>query len=502
MLKNINKNWQKNHFVFYLYKKIVMKSFDKVKLIVLAFVFGISGGVLGTYFTPVKKQVEYVNAPASQPYSHQTSLLNLDLLNDLPDFTSAAAIGTEAVVNIQTEYYRQNNNDPIYYLFFGNPGNTPIQGSGSGVIISPDGYIVTNNHVVDKASSIKVTLNDKREYDAKVIGTDPSTDLALLKIDATKLSTLSFGNSDNLKVGEWVLAVGNPYTLTSTVTAGIVSAKARNISILKQQYAIESFIQTDAAVNPGNSGGALINTKGELVGINAAIASPTGSYTGYSFAIPVSIVKKVVADLIEFGSVQRAYLGANITDIDEKIATDNKIDDRNGVYVNSVTDDGAAQKAGIKEGDVIVRIDTMRVNSTSELLEQLGRRRPGDVVSITVKRGKKEISYDVTLKNNQGTTSHTVAQSNDVFGVTFEDLTAEEKDNYGIKDGVRVSSVVSGKFLTVGIKEGFIIEKINDKTVKTAEDANEILNDIHGGVYIEGYYPDLNQKAYYAFGVK
>lgn len=480
---------------------------EKIKLLILTFVIGISGGLIGSVIIPEKdkntdKNENIITANNQTTNSFQTDYTRFTSIKDLPNFTTAAAIGTEAVVNIQTEYYNQYD-DPIYRLFFGSPNNgRPLQGSGSGVIISKDGYIVTNNHVVENASNIKVTLNDKSEYNAKIIGSDPSTDLALLKIESENLQPLTFGNSDNLKIGEWVLAIGNPFSLTSTVTAGIVSAKARDISILKERYAIESFIQTDAAVNPGNSGGALININGDLVGINTAIASPTGSYTGYSFAIPANLVKKIVADLIEFGSVQRAYLGVKVADIDEKIEQEFNLKNKEGVLVASVVDEGAADNAGIKKGDVILQIDSLDINTVSELLEQLGQRRPGDKIKLKVRRNKRLKKFDVVLKNNNGGTEKNVTQKVDYFGATFEDLSDIEKSDFGINYGAKVTNVMSGKFLSVGIRSGFVILKINDKKIKNAENVRSILENVHGGVYIEGFYPDTGQKAYYAFGVE
>jgi serine protease Do len=280
----------------------------------------------------------------------------------------------------------------------------PQMGSGSGVIISADGYILTNHHVINNADEVEVTLNDKRSYTAQVVGNDPSTDLAILRISEEGLAFVPYGNSDLLEVGEWVLAVGNPFNLTSTVTAGIVSAKGRNINILNEEFAIESFIQTDAAVNPGNSGGALVNTKGELVGINTAIASNTGAYTGYSFAVPVNVARKVVNDLIEFGAVQRAFIGVSIRDIDGKFATENGIDRTEGVYVNGLTDGGAATVAGIKEGDIIVAVDGAPVRNVPELQERIGTYRPGDVAQVDVIRKGTPTRFDVTLRNRFGDT--------------------------------------------------------------------------------------------------
>lgn len=307
-----------------------------------------------------------------------------------PDFVDAADVTVHAVVHIKAELEQPNKvyNDffELFDDFFGNPqyryNNAPVVATGSGVIVSDDGYIVTNNHVVQNASKLTITLNDKRSFQARVIGTDPTTDLALVKVEETGLPHLKYGNSDDVKIGEWVLAVGNPFNLTSTVTAGIISAKARNINILGEVGAIESFLQTDAVVNRGNSGGALVNTRGELVGINAAIASNTGSYTGYSFAIPVNIVKKVIGDLIDYGEIQRAYLGIRFREVNSEMAKEKGLDEIRGIYVEEVMEEGAANEAGIISGDVIVKIDNHVINSNSSLLESIGTKRPGDEVTI------------------------------------------------------------------------------------------------------------------------
>ena len=306
----------------------------------------------------------------------------------------------EAVVHVKTKYYRQQYVDPFYHFFFGRPQQSQqpsAMASGSGVILSNDGYIVTNNHVIESANEIEVVLNDKRTFAAQLIGTDPNTDLALLKIEATNLPTIEIGNSDDLRVGEWVLAVGNPFNLTSTVTAGIVSAKARSINILNSDMKIESFIQTDAAVNPGNSGGALVNTQGQLVGINTAIASQTGSYAGYAFAIPTAIMQKVVADLRQYGTVQRALLGIRMLDITQQVKDQLSLESMEGVYVGEVISGSAADKAGMKAGDVIVQVDGRPINASSQLQEQIGRKNPGDQITILVRRGQRSVTLQVTL---------------------------------------------------------------------------------------------------------
>jgi Do/DeqQ family serine protease len=380
--------------------------------------------------------------------------------------------------------------------------------TGSGVIVSQDGYIVTNNHVVDGAEKIEITLNDKRTYTADLIGKDPATDLALLKIKETGLPFMGYGNSDDVKVGEWVLAVGNPFNLTSTVTAGIVSAKGRNINILdnnpsKGQFPIESFIQTDAAVNPGNSGGALVNTRGELVGINSAIASNTGSYTGYSFAIPVNIARKVVADLLEFGEVQRAFIGVNIQDLDAKLAKEKSINELKGVYVSGLSSGGAGEEAGIKEGDVITKIGDVNVNNMPELQEQISRFRPGNKVMITLKRNNQEKILPVVLKNKNGNTSIVEKQKVEVvsaLGATFENVDEKDMKKLGIDYGLKINKLSAGKLLSAGIKEGFIITSVDKKKITSVDDIKTALETKKGGVLIEGIYPN-GMRAYYGFGM-
>jgi serine protease Do len=429
----------------------------------------------------------------------------------LPDFTTAANISVHAVVHIKTEYARKNN----YYDYFFNFNDffgdnrynepAPLQGAGSGVIISPDGYIATNNHVVQDATSIEVVLNDKRSYKATIIGTDPSTDLAVVRIDEKNLPYLVYGNSDDLLIGEWVLAVGNPFNLTSTVTAGIVSAKARNINILgtPDSPAIESFIQTDAAVNRGNSGGALVNTRGELVGINAAIASGNGFYAGYSFAIPVNIVKKVVADLLDYGEVQRAFLGVNIREIDSKLAEQQGLKELRGVYVADVLDEGAAINAGIQKGDIIISVGGNPVNSTSELLENVGRYRPGDKVAIVIIRNETEKNYNVVLRNKEGNTDVVKKEEKDIvnlLGATFEPAPSDLLNRIGAKNGVQVKKLGDGILRDAGIREGYVITEIDKKPIRSASDIENALANKKGGVLIEGVYPNRT-RAYYGFGL-
>lgn len=431
------------------------------------------------------------------------------------DFTVPAEMSVNSVVHIKTKATVNNNvvHDPFFDFFFGSPnmGRPQVQiGTGSGVIISQDGYISTNNHVVAGAEEVEVTLNNKKTYIAKVIGTDPSTDLALLKVEADEnLPYLTYGNSDDVRVGEWVLAVGNPFNLTSTVTAGIVSAKGRNINIIgggdpnKNVFPIESFIQTDAAVNPGNSGGALVNAKGELVGINTAIASTTGSYAGYSFAVPVNIVKKVMSDLLEYGMVQRAFIGASIRDIDNNLAEEKGIKDLNGVYIAGLNEGGAAEEAGIKEGDIIKKVGAVNVSTSAQLQEQIGKYRPGDKVLITLLRDGKEKQLDLLLKNKNGSLGVLKRSKEETFtalGASFEEISADDKHDLRIDYGLRVINLSAGKLRSAGVKEGFIITSIDKKPIKTIDDLSASVKEKRGGILVEGVYPN-GLRAYYGFGM-
>lgn len=421
------------------------------------------------------------------------------------DFVEAATRTVQGVVHVYTKSIEQQAYfNPLQNFFFGEGlqyQQRPVVSSGSGVIISSDGYIVTNNHVISGASEVSITLDNKQSYDAKVIGSDPTTDIALLKVDAKDLPFLNYGNSDDIKVGEWVLAVGNPFNLNSTVTAGIVSAKARNINILSQQYSIESFIQTDAAVNPGNSGGALVNTKGELIGINTAIASQTGSYVGYSFAVPVNIVKKIVADIIEFGEVQRAYIGINIEDIDAVKAKELGLNEIKGVYIAGISEKGAAEEAGIQEGDIILYLEQNAVNSTSELQEQLSKYRPGDKVNITVDHKNSIKNHAVTLKNKNGSTGIVKTTEGQILGAKLEKIDDSESRRLRLRyGGVKLSSIGEGKFKEAGIKEGYVITSINRQRISGVDEVISLLNNSDGGVLIEGIYPN-GRVAYYAFGL-
>ena len=461
------------------------------------------------------------------------------------DFTYAAEQSVNAVVHIKSVVKPSDNNrtgrgnrsnrgyiDPFDF-FFGD-GDNPFQqyqqrrprvGFGSGVIISADGYIVTNNHVIDGADEIDVKANDDQVYKAKVVGSDDMTDVALLKIEGKDFHFLPFGDSDALKVGEWVLAVGNPFNLTSTVTAGIVSAKGRSDITGgfggAAQDKIQSYIQTDAAVNPGNSGGALVNTKGELVGINTALMSETGNYIGYSFAIPVNIVKKVISDIKQFGTVQRAMLGININDLavlkelkeddpnnhqyKDIIANAKKINISDGVYVAGFSSNSSAQKAGIQMGDVITAVNEAKVKTGQELRGQLGRYSPGDKVNVQVYRNGAAKNFTVELKNTEGTTGVVTQKSpNDILGATFKELSDQTKTRVGVNYGVEVTDLSNGKLKAAGIRKGFIILTANDNRISSPDDMASIVSDImkndpdDRGLYIKGFYPDSRKMEYIA----
>ena len=416
-------------------------------------------------------------------------------------------------VEVQSDPFSDFFSDP--FGFFGNPnqGNggkqkrsvrTPKQqGSGSGVIISNDGYIVTNNHVVADADELTVTLNDNKEYSARIIGTDKTTDLALIKIDGKNLPAITIANSEDIKVGEWVLAVGNPFNLTNTVTAGIVSAKGRSL----YQNGVESFIQTDAAINPGNSGGALVNTRGELIGINAMLYSQTGSFSGYGLAIPTSIMNKVVDDLKKYGTVQRAVIGIqgsdvkNYVDAQKDQGKDIDLGTMEGIYVAKVTEESAAEEAGLKEGDVITAIDGKEVNKMADLQECLAKKRPGDKVSISYLRDKKKSTKTVTLKNEQGNTQVVKKADLDVLGGNFRAITDNQKQQFNIGYGLEVLKVNAGKLKNAGITKGFIIQRVNDSAIKTIDDLQNVVKEASTSkdpvLYIQGIYP-TGKKAYFA----
>ena len=416
-------------------------------------------------------------------------------------------------VDVQSDPFSDFFSDP--FGFFGNPGRgnggtqkrkiqtQPRASSGSGVIISTDGYIVTNNHVVDGADELTVTLNDNREFSARIIGTDKTTDLALIKVDAKDLPAITIGSSDKLKVGEWVLAVGNPFNLNSTVTAGIVSAKARSLGA----NGVESFIQTDAAINQGNSGGALVNTSGELVGINAMLYSQTGSYSGYGFAIPTTIMNKVVADIKQYGNVQRAFLGIQgqdvrpYLDMQKEDGKELDLGTNEGVYVAKVDDDGAGAAAGLKAGDVITAIDGKKLTKMAELQEMMAGKRPGDKVSITFLRNKKSSTVNVVLKNAQGNTNVVKTADLDILGANFREITAAQKSQLNTNYGLEVIKVNNGAMKDAGIAKGFIIQRANDQTIRTLDELQKVVKEASTSkdpvLYIQGIYP-TGKKGYFA----
>ena len=446
-------------------------------------------------------QVEQV-----QPHVQRTAFVPTE---NTPDFVDAAENSVDAVVHIMTKVVKQSNTYEDFFgallgQLYGYPGqtrNNTMVAYGSGVVLTPDGYIVTNNHVVEGADEVEVTFNNKVKKTASIIGTDPTTDLALIKVEASDLPFLTFGDSDNVRIGEWVLAVGNPFNLTSTVTAGIVSAKARNLSILGEGTSVESFIQTDAAVNPGNSGGALVNTKGELIGINAAIASHTGSYEGYSFAIPSNIVRKVVDDLLLYGTAQRGYLGVQIAELTQELAQKEGLENIEGVYVGEVTEGGAAKMAGLKDGDVITAINGKKVNSTTQLKENIGQYRPGDKVDVEVNRQGHHHHYELTLLNEAGNVNLVKSGEtfyNSEFGLMLQPINQNEMSRLNIKNGLKIVEIRQGRFMNSGVPVDFVITKVNGYAVNNkSELENALKNTRSRRTTIEGVFPNGMTGSFY-----
>ena len=471
--------------------------------ILIALLSAFAGG-LTAYAVVRSMSGQTIVTTVSEPAQFRTVNLSQD---NWPDFTYAAESAVDAVVYVKVTSSQTMPQAPgsIFDYFFGFPQSGPQKrekvGSGSGVIIREDGYIVTNNHVIDGADKIEVTLNDNQTYNATLVGTDPATDVALLKIDAEGLPVIPFGDSDKLRLGEWVIAIGSPYDLRSTITAGIVSAKGRSMPNYTGEYKIESFIQTDAAVNPGNSGGALVDRAGNLVGINTAIYSQTGSYSGYSFAVPVNIVKKIAYDLMDFGSVKRAVLGIVMAPIDDKIADELKLSSRNGVYISWVSESGAADKAGIKAGDVLVAIDSTHIRNIASVHEAVSRYSPGDEAVITVIRDGKEKEFDVTFKGTSQENG-TVADDGSVafYGSSIREASEETLAKYRIRNGVEIVDLGPGKLMEAGAVEGFIIQYVNDHPVKTPQDVIDIVKKSKRTVFIEGLTPS-GRTGYFGFGV-
>lgn len=472
----------------------------KIHIVLLSFVSGVLGAFILNRLEPKSVFVQQLNGSESKIAS--VDYKGANIANT--DFVAASEASVHSVVFIKTLTNQRNYQDPFFDFWngmdmFGRRG--PVSSSGSGVVLTADGYIVTNLHVIKNADVIEViTNNAKQSYKAKIIGTDPSTDLALLKIDGKNLQHITMGNSDNLKIGEWVLAVGNPFNLTSTVTAGIVSAKGRNINIVNNQFPIESFIQTDAAINPGNSGGALVDTEGKLVGINTAIASNTGSYNGYGFAIPVNIVAKIVKDLIDYKEVQRGYPGIEVKDIDALLAQKINITDNLGVYVDYVLPDGPADKCGIKIGDVIIKFNNKDVESKSMYDEQLAYLRPGDRAKILVLRDVKPLEFTISLLNKEGNTAilKKGTISSDLLGADFQPLPKMDKDKLGIKTGYRISNIRNGRIAQMGLQEGFIILSLNRKEYENVEDLIKALESVRGQMVLEGVFPN-GSKGVFSF---
>lgn len=478
--------------------KTAIKSFIGAALGTMLILF------LAFYFLKPKQEIEKTSAiQQSQTPVQQTRLEKTPYV--VPknlDFTKAAAKTVDAVVHIKTIIgVKPQQYDDFFgslrdYLYGQPQPRRALIAFGSGVIISPNGYIVTNNHVVAGASKITVTLNNKKQLTAKIIGRSPSTDLAVIKIDAKHLPYLTYGNSDNLKVGQWVLAVGNPFNLTSTVTAGIVSAKARNLNILGSHSSIESYIQTDAAVNPGNSGGALVNTDGQLVGINAAIASQTGAFEGYSFAIPVNLVKKVVNDLMKYGEIQRGYMGIQIRDINARFAKENHLNDLEGVYVAGVIQGGGAFKAGMKPGDIIMALNHKPISDLAQFMGILGQYSPGNKVQVKIMRGTETKTLEITLKNKNGTLGLVKPQMtfyNQTLGAQLRAANTSETNKLGINHGIVVTKVGNGIIKKGGIESGFIITAVNNQTVDNKEDleaALQLSKSHNNVVKLQGMYPN------------
>jgi len=478
------------------------------KGILITLLSALAGGL--TAYAVVKTMDRVPEYEVSESQVHGAKFRTVNLSQDnWPDFTYAAESAVDAVVYVKvtsTQTMQSQAPNSIFDFFFGLPQQGAPQqrervGSGSGVIIREDGYIVTNNHVIDGATKIEVTLNNNQKYQATLVGTDPATDIALLKIDAQGLPVVPFGDSDKLRLGEWVIAIGSPYDLRSTITAGIVSAKGRSMPNYTGEFKIESFIQTDAAVNPGNSGGALVDKAGNLVGINTAIVSQTGSYTGYSFAVPVNIVKKIVYDLMDYGSVKRAILGITMQEIDDKIADELKLSSRNGVYIVEVSKSGAADKAGIKAGDVLVAIDSIRLTNYASVQEAVSRFSPGDKAVVTVIRDGKEKNMEVVFK---GTSQENGTLSDDgsvaFYGSSIKAADDETLKKFGLKSGVEIVELGPGKMMEAGATEGFIILYVNDHPVKTPEDVIEIVKKSKRTVFIEGVTPS-GRTGYFGFGV-
>jgi Do/DeqQ family serine protease len=475
---------------------------QNIKIALIAFIAGILGAFTFQLLSKVAS-FDNTNIFIEEPGKMQlTKHKEPQVLSGSTDFVQAAALSTPSVVFIKTVSDAGFQELNLFDLYFGEGyRQRKVSGTGSGVIFTADGYIVTNNHVIEGAEKIEV-IHQKKTYQARIIGRDPSCDLAIIKIEGKNLPAIKRGGSKDVQVGEWVIAVGNPFNLTSTVTAGIVSAKGRNIELLGGQFPLESFIQTDAAINPGNSGGALVNAKGELVGINTAILSRTGSYTGYGFAVPIDIVAKVFNDMLQYGEVQKGFTGLEVSDISTKIAETYslKTDNFDGAVVVEVLKGSQAEQAGLKEGDVILKINGNAIAGKSNFDEILSYYRPGDKVTISYLRGNATKDVTLTLTNREGTTAllKTEVYNSEKLGVELENVSKVEKDKIGIQDGVRIVKVKRGFFSNLGIPEGFIVTAVNRQTVKTPQEFETLLTKAEGRVYIEGV-TKTGQRGYYSF---
>lgn len=474
---------------------------NSIKNLIYSLIAGFLGAFAFQYFDAKKnddgsfssnqRKMEFQRSGEAQFISDPASTSTLPI-----DFVKASAISTPCVVFIKTVSGVQNNFD---WFFYSTPGRQA--GSGSGVIFSSDGYIVTNNHVIDKAETIEV-IHNKISYKAKLIGTDPNSDIAVIKIEAKNMPFIKLADSKKVKVGEWVLAVGNPFNLTSTVTAGIVSAKGRNLNIVNSAFPIEAFIQTDAAINPGNSGGALVNTSGELIGVNTAIYSQTGSYSGYGFAVPSDIVNKIVKDLINYGDVQKAFLGADVIDINSEIAARYKLENLTGVLINSIVSSGAADKAGLEKGDVILKVNDVSIDSKANFDEEIAYQDPGSRVKITFRRDRTIKEAICLVTNKEGTTEKI---RRDVFastslGAELETLSKVEKDRYRIENGVRITKITGrGILAQLGFEEGFIITAVNGNKCESPKDVEGLLGGTKGKIVLEGINRQGSKSVYQFF---
>ncbi len=484
-----------------------------VKKTVISLLLGIAGGFIAFFIADSLKDKQVtpeirheIVGPGIKSVAYRPEPENTVGGAGSVDLREAAKKSVPGVVHVKTmQMGREFVGNSLLDFWFGTPSQSrevPMaMGYGSGVIISDDGYIITNNHVIKDADKIVVVLNDKKEYEAKLIGQDPITDIALLKIDGKNLAYVEYGNSDEVALGEWVLAVGNPYNLTSTVTAGIISAKARDLGMNRGQMSLESFLQTDAAINPGNSGGALVNAKGELIGINTLIQSPTGAYSGYAFAIPVNIARKVVTDLKDYGKVQRGVLGIRMGELTPVLAEGLGVKETSGIYVGEVVSGGAAQKAGIKKGDIIQGINGIDVKTTPEFYEQLGKYHPGSEIQLKIKRGGQEKLVDVTLQNSYGDTALEQAQEFGVLGVKVSPLTKEDRYRYRLNKGVKITEIQNGKFKAAGLDKGYIIVKINNNVIYDQEDLSRAISSVgDNGVFVTAVSP-RGKVEYFAFSL-